>query len=71
MKKIAVEPQPLAYTPAQAAAALSCGEDFFREHVLPEVRCVRRGRKTFISVAELQGWLAANSEAPLSEQVGA
>ena len=34
--------------------------DYFDEHVRPELRTVRRGRRVFIAVAELEGWLDPN-----------
>jgi excisionase family DNA binding protein len=49
----------LALTPIEAAAALGCSRDFFDEHVLPELRVVRRGRKVLVAVAELERWLAS------------
>lgn len=69
MKKIATPIVPLAYTPAQAAAALCVGPDFFEQHVAPELRIVRRGSKRLYAVAEIERWLAENGEAPMSEQV--
>jgi hypothetical protein len=42
---------------AEAAVSIGCSRDFFDEHVLPELRVVRRGRKVLIPVAELERWL--------------
>jgi hypothetical protein len=70
MKKLATPTVPLAYTAAQAAAALSVGPDFFEQHVAPELRIVRRGSKRLYSVAEIERWLAENAEVPMTEQVG-
>jgi hypothetical protein len=36
---------------------LGCSRDFFDEHVRPELRLVRRGRRVFVAVAELERWL--------------
>lgn len=47
----------LALRPDEAAAALGVSEDFFREHVLPELRTVRRGRLRLVAVAELERWM--------------
>ena len=47
--------------PAEAAHALSVSRDFFEEHVLPELRVVRRGRLVPIPVSELQRWCARNA----------
>jgi hypothetical protein len=52
----------LALAPHQAAAALSLGRTFFDEQVAPELRWVRRGRRKFVSVRELERWLEENSE---------
>jgi hypothetical protein len=48
----------LALSPTEAAQAIGCSRDFFDEHVLPELRVVRRGRRVFIAVVELERWLA-------------
>jgi len=56
-------PEPkLALSLAAAAHALDVSDDFFREHVKPELRIVRRGRRQFIARAELERWLAASGE---------
>ena len=47
----------LALSKAEAAEALGCSVDFLEEHVLTELRVVRRGRRVFIAIAELQRWL--------------
>lgn len=47
----------LALSPDDAAAALGCSRDFLDEHIGPELRWVRRGRRKFVSVAELERWL--------------
>lgn len=51
----------LALTPADAAAALDVSRDFFDDHVLPELRVVRRGRKRIVPVRELERWLEENA----------
>jgi excisionase family DNA binding protein len=51
----------LALSPVEAAASLGCSRDYFDEHVLPELRVVRRGRKVLVSVAELERWLRENA----------
>src|SRR2546421_411081 len=50
----------LALSKAEAAEAFGCSVDFLEERVLPELRVVRRGRRVFIVIAELQRWLDAN-----------
>lgn len=60
----------LALSVQEACEALGCGWDFFREHVAPELRIVRRGRRKLIAVAELERWLDANGERALSDTTG-
>lgn len=55
----------VALTPAEAAEAIGCSAEFFREHVDLELRWVRRGRKRFVPVVELERWAEANAEATL------
>ncbi|MEZ5078439.1 MAG: helix-turn-helix domain-containing protein [Solirubrobacterales bacterium] len=59
----------IALTPPEAAAALGCGETYFSEHVRPELRLIRRGRKVLIPVSELQRWAAENADRPIAEEV--
>jgi excisionase family DNA binding protein len=47
----------LALTVTEAAAALGVSDDFFHEHIAPELRWVRRGRRKLVSVRELETWL--------------
>jgi len=56
----------LALTPAEAAAAIGVGEDFFGEHVRPELQLIRRGRKVLVPVAELERWVSDNAERVLA-----
>jgi hypothetical protein len=49
--------QRLAYSKAEAAAALGVSVDYIDDHVWPELRVVRRGRLTRVPVSELQRWL--------------
>ena len=52
------QPTPrLALSTTEAAEALGVSLDFFAEHVAPELRMVRRGRKKLVSVRELEAWL--------------
>lgn len=57
----------LALTVTEAAAALSVSPDFFHEHIAPELRWVRRGRKKLIAVAELERWLERSAALTLNE----
>lgn len=61
-KKLAAPIPRVALTPPEAAASIGCGEDFFAEHVRPELRLVRRGRKTLVPLLELERWIAENAE---------
>jgi excisionase family DNA binding protein len=44
-------------TIAEASEALGISDDSFRRHVAPELRLVRLGRLTLVSVRELERWL--------------
>src|SRR5436309_11843423 len=47
----------LALSPDEAAAVLGVSRDYFDEHVIAELRVVRRGRRILIALAELERWL--------------
>lgn len=47
----------LALSPDEAATALGVSRDFLDEHVMPELRIVRRGRRRLVPVRELERWL--------------
>jgi excisionase family DNA binding protein len=50
-----VAPVPrIALTQQEACASLGCSEDFFVEHIRPNLRVVRRGRKRLFPVDELR-----------------
>jgi hypothetical protein len=51
-----------AYTQAEAAEALSVSRAWFRQSILPELRVVRRGRRTLIPVKEIDRWLDAEAK---------
>lgn len=55
----------LALSVSEACEALGCGWDFWREHVEPELRIVRRGRRKMVAVAELADWLERSGERTL------
>jgi excisionase family DNA binding protein len=59
-------PERLAYTKAEAAEALGVSVDYLEDHVLADVRVVRRGRKVLIPVSELQRWLEENAALTLA-----
>jgi excisionase family DNA binding protein len=46
----------LALTPNEAAASIGVGRSFFYEHILPDLRVIRIGRKRLIPVRELENW---------------
>ena len=47
----------LARSPDEAAALLGVSRDYFDEHVIDELRIVRRGRRILVALAELERWL--------------
>lgn len=47
----------LALSPDEAATALGISRDYLDEHVAHELRWVRRGRRKFVAVRELERWL--------------
>lgn len=47
----------LALSPAEAAEALGVSRDFLDEHIAPELRIVRRGRRKLVAIRELERWL--------------
>lgn len=55
----------LALSVQEARDAIGVSHDFWLEHVAPEVRIVRRGRRKLIAVDELVRWLDENSERAL------
>jgi excisionase family DNA binding protein len=50
-------PTRLALSPDEAAETLGVSRTFLDEHVAGELRWVRRGRRKFVSVRELERWL--------------
>ncbi len=47
----------LALSPDEAAGVLGVSRDYLDEHVIGELRVVRRGRRILIALAELERWL--------------
>jgi hypothetical protein len=66
-RKLSAPIPRLALRPSEAAASIGVGEDYFTEHVRPELRLVRRGRKKLIPLAELERWVGENAELVLGQ----
>ena len=45
----------------EAAESIGVSDEFFSQHVRPNVRIVRRGRVKLVPVAELEKWLDRNA----------
>lgn len=52
----------LELTPSEAAESLGCSPEFFRTHIDSELQWIRRGRKRFVPLAELERWVETNAE---------
>ena len=61
-------PHRLALTPAEAAKALGVSRDFYDQHVAPDLRVVRRGRRRLVPVRELEQWLDREASRPLGRE---
>jgi hypothetical protein len=61
-KKLAVSVPRIALTPAEAAAAIGVGPDFFDANVAPDLRLIRRSRKRLVPISELERWVTENAE---------
>jgi excisionase family DNA binding protein len=57
----------LALSKAEAADALGVSVDFLEEHVLRELKIVRRGRRRLIPLSELQRWIDNNAHRTLGD----
>ncbi len=49
----------------QACASLGVSWDTWREHIEPDVRIVRVGRRKLVPVRELERWLEEHAETTL------
>jgi excisionase family DNA binding protein len=47
----------LALSPDEAAALLGVSRDYFDQHVIDELRIVRRDRRILVALTELERWL--------------
>lgn len=61
-------PERLSYSKSEAAAALGVSVDFFDEHVQPELRIVRCGRRRLVPRAELERWLEQSAARALEDR---
>jgi excisionase family DNA binding protein len=61
-------PGRLSYSKSEAAAALGVSVDFFDEHVQPELRIVRCGRRRLVPRAELEKWLERSATRALEDR---
>ena len=68
-RKLATSIPRIALTPAEAAAAIGVGPDFFDSNVAPELSLIRRGRKRLVPVSELERWVAQTAAAPAVDEV--
>lgn len=64
-KKLPTSIPRIALTPAEAAAAIGVGPDFFDAKVAPDLCFIRRGRKRLVPVRELERWTTENAERAL------
>jgi excisionase family DNA binding protein len=55
----------LALSKVEAADALGVSVDFLEEHVMHELRVVRKGRRRLIPVKELERWMDEQATRPL------
>lgn len=51
----------LAVSPDEAARALGVSRDYLDEHVMPELRVIRKGRRRLVPLRELERWLSDNA----------
>lgn len=60
----------LALSPDEAASSLGVSRDYLDEHIAAELRWVRRGRRKFVAIRELELWLDRASGRTLPSQAG-
>jgi hypothetical protein len=70
MKKLAAPIPRYALTPAEAAASIGVGPDFFDANVRPHLRLIREGRKVLVPTDEIQRWVAENTARSVAEEIG-
>ena len=59
----------LALSPDEAASSLGVSRDYLDEHIAAELRWVRRGRRKFVAIRELELWLDRASARTLPSQL--
>src|SRR3954469_25058334 len=59
----------LALSKAEAAEALGVSIDFLEEHVMHELRIVRRGRRRLIPMVEVERWLDSSAARTLGHEL--
>lgn len=69
MKKLAAPIPRFALTPAEAAASIGVGPDFFDANVRPRLRLIREGRKVLVPVVELERWVEQTASTPIAEEL--
>jgi excisionase family DNA binding protein len=57
----------MAFSRAEAAAAIGVSVDTFERYVQPELRLIRLGRLRLVPVVELSRWLEQNAARTLEE----
>jgi excisionase family DNA binding protein len=57
----------LALSKSEAAEALGVSVDSLEQHVMHELRIVRRGRRRLIPVAEITRWMESNAHRTLGD----
>lgn len=60
------DPDPLTLTETAAAKRLGCSAGFFKSHVLPDLRVIRRGSRVLIPASELERWIDRNAARTVS-----
>jgi len=68
MKPTTAPVPKLAYTIAEACAALSVSWDTWHAHIEPDVRLVRIGTRKLVPVTELQRWLDQTAETAMERR---
>jgi hypothetical protein len=57
----------ITYSKKEAADALGVSVDFLEEHVMADLRVIRKGRLVLVPVKELERWADTNATLTLNE----